>query len=414
MIERCDVAVIGQGPAGLMAAAFAAQRGLSVIAFDKNNVSGRKLRITGKGRCNVTCDIETGDFFDGIRRGARFLNSSVRSFSPHDIMNFFENLGVPLVTERGARVFPQSGRADDIADALEGYADDCGVRRVCAEIMGIEVSDGAVTGVKTSAGVVPCRAVIVATGGVSYPGTGSTGDGYRFAKKAGIAVNDISPALVPVVCPDKCCAQMQGLSLRNVTLSAEKNGKVFYSQLGEMLFTHFGISGPIVLTLSSYLADIGCDGVKLHIDLKPALDEKTLDARVLRDFSQNLNRDFKNSLDALLPGKLIPVFVERSGINPQKKINSLTAAERGKVVSLLKDFPLGCTSLRPASEAIITAGGVELTQLDPKTMMSKSVKNLHFAGEVIDADGYTGGYNLTIAFATGRAAGVNVLEEKNK
>lgn len=412
--EVYDVVVVGGGPAGLTAGWRAAARGLRVLVAEKMERPCRKLLISGKGRCNVTNNCDRDTFLRHIRAGARFLYSSYTAFDAQDVMTFFERRGVPLKTERGDRVFPQSDRSSDIADALAGAAKDAGCELRRLRVTGIQVENGTIAGVATDRGDIACRAVIVATGGLSYPKTGSTGDGYRFAQAAGHALTPPRASLVPLTCSGDDCRRMMGLSLRNVKLTAWRAGKVMFSEQGEMLFTHFGISGPLVLSLSGYLVDDALEDVDVSVDLKPALDAGVLDKRLLRDFGDNLNRAFKNSLDALLPKKMIPVVVERSGIDHDKKVHSVTAAERASLAGLLKAFPLPVDGRRPIEEAVVTAGGVALDEVDPKTMMSKKVNNLHFAGEVLDADGYTGGFNLGIAFATGHAAGGFVLKGENE
>lgn len=410
-LPNCDVLIVGAGPAGLMAAYRAAARGADVMLVEREERYPKKLLITGKGRCNVTnaCDNET--FFANIRQGGAFLRSAVSAFGPYDVMEFFESRGVPLKTERGNRVFPQSDRAADIADCLKKAAASAGARVSAGRVKEILTENGAVRGTRLyDSREIICRAAIIATGGLSYPKTGSTGDGFGIAASLGHTVTPAYPSLVPLECAGGDCAELQGLSLRNATLSLVVEGKTVYEELGELMFTHFGVSGPLALTASAYLAGKNPGGAKLVIDLKPALDEKALDKRLLRDFSESLNREFKNSLGALLPQKLIPVIVRRSGVDPEKKINAVTARERASLLGSLKRFTLEVTRTRPTDEAIVTAGGVSTKEIDPKTMQSKIIKNLHFAGEVIDADGFTGGFNLGIAFATGHAAGSHCLK----
>lgn len=410
-----DVAVIGGGAAGLMAGYAAASRGLATAIIEKMDRPGRKLLITGKGRCNIVNDTDTEDFVAHLRRGGRFMYSSLARFGPRDIMAFFEERGLPLNVERGGRVFPQSNRAADVADRLIESARQAGCDLINARATGIRTAGQAVCGVSL-AGQPPIavRAAIVATGGLSYPKTGSTGDGYRFAEALGHRVESLSASLVPLGCAGDTCARLEGLSLRNVKLSLFLKEKLIFAQQGELVFTSFGISGPLVLSASASLAGFDCAGARIAIDLKPALEPEALDRRLLRDFGENLNREFRNSLDALLPKKLIPMVIERSGIDPQKRVNLVTAAERGQLAGLLKTFELTVTGMRPVEEAVITTGGVRLSELDPKTMMSKIIRNLHFAGEVLDVDGLTGGYNLGVAFASGMAAGSNVQIANNK
>lgn len=392
------IAVIGGGAAGMMAAARAISNGCSVTLYERNDRLGRKLAITGKGRCNVTNNCDRDEFFKNVPTNPRFLYSSYSNFSSQDTMEFFENLGVPLKTERGNRVFPVSDRAFDIVDALANL-----VKKnvIHARVSGIEAENGEIIGVKVGGNTVPYDAVIVCTGGVSYQKTGSDGDGIRFAKSLGLETVPCRPSLVPIESPDRSCPDMQGLSLKNVAIKAEnEDGKTVYEDFGEMMFTHFGVTGPMILSLSSMIPDLGEKKYTLYIDMKPALDEKELDNRLLSDFSKNLNRDFINSLSALLPSRMIPVFVKMSGIAPDRKVNSITKEERKSLVTLLKRFPVHLSGFRPINEAIITKGGVSVKEINPKTLESKKIKGLYFAGEVIDVDAYTGGFNLQIAFST--------------
>ena len=409
--DKWDVIVVGGGPAGFTAGIFAARRGLSVLLLEKKRDPMRKLRITGKGRCNLTNNCTDAEFFENILRGDKFLRSAEAGFGPAEIMAFFEELGVPLKTERGRRVFPVSDKASDISDALQRGAGAAGVTVRQEEVREILTENGSVIGVRTAEKDLSAAAVILATGGLSYPGTGSDGDGFRMAVSAGHTVGPCSPSLVPLVCKEEWIPRVEGLSLRNVMLTAKRQKKVLYSEQGEMLFTSDGISGPLALSLSAYLAGQDLDGVQCCIDLKPALDDEVLDKRILRDFSDGKNRFFRNSLDALLPGSLIPVIVELSGIDPDKKINQISASERRRLVELIKHLPVNVCGTRGYAEAVVTAGGVSTREIDPRTMASKLVKGLYFAGEIIDADGLTGGYNLTIAFATGHAAGIHILGE---
>ena len=398
------IAVIGAGAAGLMAAGTAGSNGADVTLFERNEKPGVKLRITGKGRCNVTNNCTKEEFFDNVVSNPRFLYSAYSEFSCADTMSFFENLGVPLKTERGNRVFPVSDKAFDIADALIRYCEDGGVKIIHERVKSVSF-DGGFTVLTDKE--YKFDKVIIATGGLSYPRTGSTGDGYKFALSAGHNVVKTSPSLVPLICSDALCAECQGLSLKNVTLSvydAEKDKNVYFEQ-GEMLFTDKGVSGPLVLSASAHMSDIKPGRYRLYIDLKPALDRQTLDKRLLRDFSENKNRDIINSFSALLPSKLIAPFIELTGIPHDKKVNSITAKERGVILELLKKLPLTVTSAAPVAEAVITRGGVDTKQIEPKTMQSKIQPGLYFAGEIIDCDAYTGGFNLQIAFCTGYAAG---------
>lgn len=405
--SKADVVVIGGGPAGLMAAGTAAARGRDVLVLEKNDLPALKLRITGKGRCNLTNDCTLPALLEAVVSNHRFLYSAGSSFSPADTIRFFESLGVPLKTERGGRVFPVSDRAGDVADALVAYALAQGVKIQQAGVKSLYKTPEGFS-LETTKGNITCSAVILATGGVSYPKTGSTGDGYRFARAMGHTVIPPVPSLVPLVCAETWPVRVQGLSLKNVTLSVidnQRQGKEIYSELGEMLFTHFGVSGPLVLSASAHLRPMETGRYALQIDLKPGLSAEKLDDRILRDFAEMQNRDFANSLAKLLPKSLEPIVVELSGIAPDKKVNSITREERQQLVSLLKSLPLTVMGFRPVEEAIITAGGVSLKEVDPKTMESKLNGGLYFAGEVLDLDAYTGGYNLQIAFCTGRAAG---------
>ncbi len=407
MAETSCTVVIGAGAAGMMAAGVAAQSGEQVILIEKNEKVGRKIGITGKGRCNVTNDTDLQGVMQNIPTNPKFLYSALRAFSPQDTMAFFELLGVPLKVERGNRVFPVSDRAQDIVSALRRFVLRAGVKIVCDTVTQIEVTDGAVTAVKTEKGYYPCTHAIVATGGASYPQTGSDGDGYRLAKQCGHTVTPIRPSLVPLEIAGRDCKDMMGLSLKNVSLSFvdTENGKEVFFEQGEMLFTHFGMSGPLVLSASAHLTKTPLSRYEVRLDLKPALDEKTLDLRLQREFSAQANRNFGNVLAALLPQKMIGTFVRRCGIPADRKANGITKEERHAILSLLKCMTFSVRDFRPIAEAIVTSGGVDVTQINPKTMESKLVKGLYFAGEVLDVDAYTGGFNLQIAFALGHAAG---------
>lgn len=408
------IAVIGAGAAGLIAAGEAAQAGAHVILFEKNAKVGRKIMITGKGRCNVTnnCDVQT--VLANVPVNPRFLYSALGKCSPADMMAFFEEQGVPLKTERGNRVFPVSDRALDIVDALFFYVKRLGVQFAFEQtVQEILTQDGKVCGVRTDAKTYPAERVIVATGGASYPATGSTGDGYRFAKVLGHTVVTPRPSLVPLVSNSPVCEKLMGLSLKNVRVTVFENGKSIFEDFGEMLFTHFGMSGPLILSASSHMRHFGSKTYRIDIDLKPALDEKTLDKRLLTDFDKYKNSDFINALGELLPRTLIPVVIEVSGIDPRVKVHSVTKTERQRLVHLLKAFPVEISGARPIDGAIITTGGVSVKQVSPKTMESKLVKGLYFAGEVLDVDAYTGGFNLQIAWATGRLAGENAAKEED-
>ncbi len=400
------VAIVGGGAAGMMAAVAAANMGAAVTLFERNERLGKKLRITGKGRCNVTNDCDRDTFLSNVPTNPRFLYSALAAFTTADTKAFFEDLGVPLKTERGNRVFPVSDKAIDIVQAMKRAVLDAGVRIVNERVSALEIRDGCICGLRTTRPYEFDR-VIVCTGGKSYPLTGSDGDGYKLAAQAGHSVTRLLPSLVPITCQGNDCRTMQGLSLRNVGLAITDNasGKTVYRDFGEMMFTHFGLTGPMILSASAHLPDIAPDKYTAYIDLKPALDEKTLDARLLSDFSKYQNKDFVNSLGDLLPQKMIDVVVQRSGIDPRKKVNSITAQERRRLVELLKGFEVRLHGFRPIDEAIVTKGGVSVSEIKPASMESRLVSGLYFAGEVLDVDAYTGGFNLQIAFSTGHLAG---------
>ncbi|MBO5939387.1 MAG: NAD(P)/FAD-dependent oxidoreductase [Clostridia bacterium] len=407
MNEQIKIAVVGGGAAGMMAAIHAAAAGAEVTLLEKMNSCGKKLRITGKGRCNVTNDCTMQEFLQNVPTNPRFLYGALSFFSTEDTMRFFENAGVPLKVERGRRVFPISDKAEDIVRALTEQCRAFGVNTCYEKVEGIAIDDGRVIGVQLSEGLLRADRVIVCTGGASYPRTGSDGDGYRFAKKVGHTVTPLLPSLVPIVSRDKICAEMQGLSLKNVALSIyeKKSGKLVYEDFGEMMFTHFGVTGPMILSASAHLPDMTAGRYEASINLKPALDEKTLDTRILSDFAKYQNKDFQNALGDLLPAKMIPVILRRSGIDPRKKVNSVTKEERKVLRELLHGLRITLDDFRPINEAIVTKGGVSIREINPKTMESKLCRGLYFAGEVLDVDAYTGGYNLQIAFATGALAG---------
>lgn len=402
--QRADVVVIGGGASGMMCSAVAAERGLDVILLEPNKILGRKLRITGKGRCNVTNNCDIKEFLTNIPGDGRFLYSALNRLSPHDTMELFEGLGLKLKTERGNRVFPVSDNANDVAGALQRYMHRSGVRIERCSAKHILTENSAVVGVQTDEGVIDCRAAVICTGGLSYPLTGSKGAGYKMAQELGHTVTERRPSLVPLESDDEYCAQMQGFSLRNVTLSAFEDGKLIYKELGEMLFTHFGVSGPLVLSASSHMRNFGKANYTLSIDLKPALDEKKLDARLLRDFEKYANRDFANSLGDLAGKAMIPVLIELSGIPADTKVNSITREQRHALLTLFKNFPVSISGPRPIDEAIVTSGGVSTKEINPRTMESKLISGLHFAGEVMDLDAYTGGFNLQIAWSTAYTA----------
>lgn len=406
------VAVIGGGAAGMMAAATAAEYGAEVTLYERNDRVGKKLRITGKGRCNVTNDCNMEEFLANVPRNPRFLYAALSAFSTEDTKMHFEALGVPLKTERGRRVFPVSDKAGDVVAAMERYCCDLGVNILYRRVAGLEIADGRVCGVRVGSAVDEYDAVILCTGGKSYPLTGSDGDGYRFAEQAGHTIVPLRPSLVPIVCAGNVCSRMQGLSLKNVTLRMvdRQNGKTVYEEFGEMMFTHFGITGPLVLSASAHVPDLVPGRYEAQIDLKPALDEKTLNDRILSDFAKETNKNFENALDALLPRKMIPLMIEACGIDPYKKVHSITREERRALLEQFKCFRIHPTGFRPIDEAIITSGGVSVKEVSPKTMESKLVAGLYFAGEILDVDAYTGGYNLQIAFSTGRLAGMHAAE----
>lgn len=407
-----ELVVIGGGAAGMMCALTAAERGVSTILVDPNKMLGRKVRITGKGRCNVTNNCDIKQFMANIPGDGRFLYSALNRLSPADTMNFFESRGLPLKTERGNRVFPVSDNANDVAGLMAHLCQRAGVELIRGRVKKLYTEDGMVTGVETDVCRIDCRAVAVCTGGLSYPLTGSDGAGYRFAKSVGHTVTSLRPSLIPLESNDDYCAEMQGFALKNVTLRAYEDGKLIFNELGEMLFTHFGVSGPLVLSASSHMRSMGEKEYRLEIDLKPALDEKKLDARILRDFEKYLNKEFKNALSELAGKTMIPVLVRLSGIPEDTKVNAITREQRMKLLQLFKAFPVSVSGTRPIDEAIITSGGVSTKEINPRTMESKLVSGLYFAGEVLDLDGYTGGFNLQIAWSTGYVAGCSVLKEE--
>ncbi len=403
-----DVAVIGGGAAGMMASAVAAELGKEVLLIEKNDRLGVKLRITGKGRCNLTNNCTVEKLIENVPRNGKFLYGAFSGFAPADTMALFERLGVELKTERENRVFPVSDSAHDVAEGLKRYLEKTGVAIMKARALGIEAEAGGVTGVSTDRGVIACRTAILCTGGMSYPKTGSNGEGYAIAERLGHTVVKPKPSLVALETYDDFCPKMQGLSLKNVTLSAyNKKGKRLYEELGEMQFTHFGISGPTVLSASAHMRDFDNDRYTVKIDLKPGLDEKKLDLRLLRDFEKYSNRDFRNALDDLAGKLMIPVLVERSGIPGDIKVHSITRQQRQGLIRLFKEFTIEIKGPRPIDEAIVTSGGISTKEINPATMESKIVKGLYFAGEIIDADAYTGGFNLQIAWSTAYSAGKN-------
>ena len=408
--READAVVIGGGAAGMMAATVAAERGRRVLLLEQEPSCGRKLRITGKGRCNVCNDCgEVRSFLQHVPANPKFLYACLSRFGPRETMSFFESCGVALKVERGNRVFPQSDRAQDVVHALERRMRRAGVSVLHAQAREILTRDGAVRGVATDQGECACAHVLIATGGASYPLTGSRGDGYRFARSLGHTVTPLRPSLVPLECAGEDCGEMQGFSLKNVTLRAfDGQGAEIFSELGEMMFTHFGVTGPLVLSASAHMRSAARGPYRLEIDLKPGLRDEQLDARLLRDFEKNKNKQFQNALDALAGRSMIPVLVRRSGIPPMLPVHSVTRQQRQGLLRLLKAFPLTVTGPRPLSEAIVTAGGVSVEEVDPRTMRSKRVPGLFFAGEVLDVDAYTGGFNLQIAWSTGHLAGTQL------
>ncbi len=404
------VAIIGAGPAGMMAACAVAEVGGQAVLYEQNAACGKKLRITGKGRCNVTNDCTPAQVMENVTRNRKFLYSALYRFSPSDVMEFFEDSGVPLKTERGRRVFPVSDRAADVCAALEHKLKQLHCPVIREQVSGILYDAGVVQGIRTRSGnVYSHRAVIVCTGGISYPATGSKGDGHRMAKEAGLHVTPLTGSLVPVVCRENT-QEWMGLSPKNVRLTVYRNDKIVFAEQGEMLFTHFGVSGPLVLSASAHMQAGDMHEYRMSIDWKPALSEAELDARLLGDIQKYAAKDFINSLGDLLPRVLIPEVVKRSGIPPRMKTGAITKEMRGRLADVLKDFTLTPVTFRPVEEAIVTCGGVDVKEIDPKTMMAKAVPGLFFAGEVLDLDAYTGGYNLQIAWSTGRLAGLGAAQ----
>ena len=407
--------MVGGGAAGMMAAITAAEQGAKVRLLEPNERLGKKLNITGKGRCNVTNNCPVEELMAHIPCNGRFLYSALTRFTSADAMAFFEGIGVPLKTERGNRVFPQSDSAFDVSGALKRRMEKLGVRWEHDRAMNILTENGAVSAVRGEKGTYPAQAVILATGGVSYPGTGSTGDGYRMAAELGHTIVAPHGSLVPLVSDDACCGQMQGLALKNVQLSVlNEKGKAVFTEFGEMLFTHFGVSGPLVLSASAHLRDWDKHSYRLVIDLKPALSEEKLEERLLRELREQSNRDMDNVLRKLLPSSMVPVFCARLQISPELKANSLKKEQRRALLQELKHFSVSITGPRPVAEAIVTSGGVKVGEVKPASMESKKVSGLFFAGEILDVDAYTGGFNLQIAWSTGRAAGLAAAETEGE
>lgn len=405
-MKNYPLVVVGGGAAGMMAAIVAARLGTSVCLIERNLKVGRKLYITGKGRCNVTNHCSVEEVLASTPRNGRFLYSAMSHTPPEYVEQFFTQLGVSLKVERGNRVFPQSDHSSDIIDALFTELRRLKVPILHTRVQQLIYQENLITGVKTEEGLIRCQAVVLATGGKSYPATGSTGDGYAMAQSLGHTIVPPKPSLVPLESSDPFCGQMQGLALKNVKMTVRnRKGKVLYQEQGELLFTHFGVSGPLVLSASAHMRQFDTEQYRLSIDLKPALEEQTLDARLVRELGENPNRDMANLLGALAPRLLIPVLLERSEIPGERKAHDLTKGERRRLLELFKNFTVAVSGPRPIEEAIVTSGGVKVGEVDPKTMASKRVTGLYFAGELLDVDAYTGGFNLQIAWATGRAAG---------
>ena len=405
------ILVIGGGAAGMMAAITAAEHGAAVTLLEPNERLGKKLNITGKGRCNVTNCAALEELLANVAKNGRFLYSVFSRFDGHDAMAFFEKIGVPLKVERGNRVFPVSDRSFDVSGALERRMRTLGVRWVRDKAVSLILADDAVSGAVGETGEYAADAVILATGGVSYPATGSTGDGYRMAAETGHTIIEPVASLVPLVSDDPACPAMQGLALKNVRLTVRnQKNKVVFEDFGEMLFTHFGVSGPLTLSASAHIRDFEKNRYMLSVDLKSALDEQKLEARILRDMEERKNQNFTSLLGGLVPQSMVPVLLERCRVPGDTKIHSVTREQRRRLETVLKRFEIPVTGTRPVSEAIITSGGIKTGEINPNTMESKRVKGLYFAGEIIDTDAYTGGFNLQIAWATGRAAGEAAAE----
>ena len=407
-MQNIQVCVIGGGAAGMLAAGTALAFGADVTIFEHTDRLGKKLAITGKGRCNVTNASTIQEFLENVPRNPRHLYSALNAFSPDDTMRLFESLGVELKVERGNRVFPISDKAKDIVDALRKYCKDAKI--IYEKVKNLSKNDDETFTINQSPNYTFDK-VVLATGGKSYPLTGSDGSGYRLAIKLGHTVTELKPSLIPLTSSTRLCADMQGLSLKNIAISiVNSSGKTLYSDFGEMMFTHFGVTGPVILSASAHLRDMEISDLTLCIDLKPAIEEKELDARLLSDFNATKNKDFINSLGSLLPSKMIEPFIEYCNIDPRKKVNTLTKEERKTILNALKRFEIKLSAFRPIEEAIVTSGGISVKEISPKTMESKLVDGLYFAGEVIDVDAYTGGFNLQIAFSTGYLAGKSAAE----
>lgn len=401
-----SIIVIGGGGAGLIAAITAARHGAQVTLIERNQKVGRKLYITGKGRCNVTNNSSSQEVLKHIPRNSRFLTSAITRFPPSEIMEYFESQGVPMKTERGNRVFPVSDRSSDVIDALFMNLRKSGINIVEDRVTDIMEENGRVVGVKTEHSMYAASKVILATGGMSYPLTGSTGDGYHMAEALGHTIVPLVPSLIPLISLGDECQRMQGLALRNISIKVKnQKKKVVFEEQGELLFTHFGLSGPLILSASAHMHDFRTDRYSIFIDLKPALDEQTLDARLLREFSENSNRAYRNILEKLVPKSMVPVLVMKTGIPSDTPANSITKGQRRQLLETLKSFRIDISGPRPLAEAVVTCGGIKVNEVDPKTMESKLIDGLYFAGEILDVDAYTGGFNLQIAWSTGYAAG---------
>jgi predicted Rossmann fold flavoprotein len=403
------ICIIGGGAAGMMAAGTAYLHGADVTIFEAMDRLGKKLAITGKGRCNVTNNSPTTEFLESVTRNPKSLYAALNTFDTDSTISFFENLGVNLKTERGKRVYPESDKAKDIVDAMKKYVENVNI--IFGKVTSISKGDDGLFSVTANKKQYLFDSVIIATGGKSYPLTGSDGSGYKLAMKLGHKVTELIPSLIPIECKSQICSDLQGLSLKNVSIKIkDKNERILYTDFGEMMFAHFGVTGPIILSASAHLRNIDISELMLSIDFKPALDEKTLDSRLLSDFSAKNNKDFINSLSSLLPSKLIEPFVRYTGIDGRKKVNSITKEERRIILNTLKNFEIPLHRYRPIEEAIITSGGIDVKEISPKDMQSKLVQGLYFAGEIIDVDAYTGGFNLQIAFSTGYLAGKSAAE----
>ncbi len=404
------VCVIGAGPAGVMASSIAGSRGLDVTLLEKNQKIGRKVYITGKGRCNITNAAPIEDFFDNVVTNKNFLYSSLYSFTNEDMISLLEKYNLETKIERGNRVFPKSDKSSDVIKVFDRLLKDNNVKlKLNSNVKSIYYKDN-IFYVSVNEETMKFDAVIIATGGKSYPATGSTGDGYDFAKKLGHTIKDLKPSLVPIVLKEEWIVDLKGLSLKNVNLTSYKDDKLIHSEFGEMLFTHYGISGPIVLSMSNYINKVKADKLHFKIDFKPALDDNKLDNRILRDFDLYKNKQIKNSLDDLLPQRIIPLVIKLSDIDEEKSVNQITKEERLNLVKIIKNFPLTFKSFRSIEEAIVTSGGISTKEIDPSTMESKIIANLYFVGEVIDVDALTGGFNLQIAYSTGYLAGMSVCK----